>query len=364
MADLVRAEALFYRLGDIFCSTFIKGVDEAEALRRMGGYADTFARRSEAELDELMDDFDEGYPRMAAALALGAWSVVVEPYGFEGSDVALLESLSRGTEALSVLRHDYASPQVAYAIDGTVVAGFDPDFSAGDRMWGSDPAALRPFMRDAGFADSSADDEDSWEPAGPKALVLAELVTGTRMPADPFTAAALSAQIEPWFVTPPGPGDRLTADSYERGTGDLVAAAERAGPARQRTSAVAEVTRLAATLGLDGIPELTDFLDSAAQGVATPVAADSGLGHHVRDWLTAQKRAGDSLNGPDRARLSDAQRTQGYRYGWFVTALRGLLDPDPKHALLAALRPVGSVPDLFGGAAARSAVLSSMASGT
>jgi hypothetical protein len=227
-------------------------------------------------------------------------------------------------------------------------------------MWGSDPAALRPLMRDAGFADSSADEEDSWEPAGPKALVLAELVTGTTMPADPLTPAALSAQIEPWFVAPPGPGDRLTADSYEPGSSDLVAAAERADPRSQRALAVAEVTRLAATLGLDGIPELTDFLNSAAQGIATPVTADSELGRHVRDWLTTQKRAGDSLNGPDRSRLSEAQRTQGYKYGWFVTALRGMLDPDPKHALLAALRPVGSVPELFGGPAVRSAVLRSM----
>jgi hypothetical protein len=139
--------ALYEDLGDIFCLTFVKGVDEAEALRRMGGYPDTLARRTGTELAELMDDFDEGYPPMAAALDLGPWSVVIEPYGFEGADDILLESVSRGTEAFSVLRHDYASPHVGYAVDGTTVSHFDPDFPHDDRMWGSDPGALRPLMR-------------------------------------------------------------------------------------------------------------------------------------------------------------------------------------------------------------------------
>ncbi|MEU7903503.1 hypothetical protein [Actinoplanes sp. NPDC049118] len=204
--------------------------------------------------------------------------MVIEPYGFEGADQVLLESLSRGTEALSVLRHDYASPRVCYAVDGITVAAFDP-------------------------------------------------------------------------------GDRLCADPYEPGSAELVAAAEGASPQRQRAVATAEVARLAAMLGLDGTPGLAEALDGAARGAAPHVAADSPLGRHVRDWLTVQKRAGESLNGPYRSRLSDAERTQGNRYGWFVAALRGALEPEPDKALLAALRPVGSVPSLFGGPAARAAIL-------
>ncbi len=353
---------MYDQLGDIFCLTFVKGVDEAEALRRMGGYADTSARRTGAELGELMGDFDAGFPQMAAALSLGAWSVVIEPEGFEGSDVDLLESVSRGTEALSVLRHDYASPQVAYAVDGVAVAGFDPDFPGDDRMWGTDPGTLRPLLLEAGL-DGLAPDEDSWEPAGPRALVLAELVTGTAMPVDPLAGPALSARIEPWFVAPLGPGYRLGSDPYEPGSAEMVATAERADPRTQRAVAMAEVARLAGLLGLDGTPGLADVLEATARGAAVRVTPDSPLGHHVRDWLTTQKRAGDSLNGPDRHRLSDAERTQGNRLGWFVTALRGVLDPDPRHAVLAALRPVGSVPGLFGGSAARTAVLRSLSEG-
>jgi len=42
------------RLGDIVCVTFIRGVDEAEALRRFGGYPDTIRRFQPDELGDLM----------------------------------------------------------------------------------------------------------------------------------------------------------------------------------------------------------------------------------------------------------------------------------------------------------------------
>jgi hypothetical protein len=120
---------------------------------------------------------------------------------------------------------------------------------------------------------------------------------------------------------------------------------------------VAEVARLAAVLGVAGTPGLADLLHAAARGAAAPVTADSPLGRHVREWSAMQKRASDSLNGPHRSRLSDAERTRADRYGWFVTALRGVLDPEPGGALLAAMRPLGSVPGLFGGSAAHAAAL-------
>ena len=57
---------------------------------------------------------------------MGSWSVVIEPYGFQG--IYMVGEVSSGTEALSGLRHDYASPQVGYAADGVIVGAFDPDF--------------------------------------------------------------------------------------------------------------------------------------------------------------------------------------------------------------------------------------------
>src|SRR5262245_38757205 len=82
-------------LGEIFCLTFIRGVDTAEALRRMGALPDTVAPRTWSDYGNV-HTFDNGYPEMAAALSLGEWTVVFEPDGFNGSD--LTATVSRGTE--------------------------------------------------------------------------------------------------------------------------------------------------------------------------------------------------------------------------------------------------------------------------
>jgi len=39
--DLAHARALCDQLGELFCLTYVKGVDAAEALRRLGGYPAT-----------------------------------------------------------------------------------------------------------------------------------------------------------------------------------------------------------------------------------------------------------------------------------------------------------------------------------
>jgi hypothetical protein len=85
VTELDRAQRLS-DLREIFCLTFVKGADDSEALRRMGGYPDTIERRTLGDASGLMYDFDRGYPRMACAVSLGGWSMVVEPDGFHGSD--------------------------------------------------------------------------------------------------------------------------------------------------------------------------------------------------------------------------------------------------------------------------------------
>ena len=63
------------------------------------------ATRTPAETVQ-QNDADYGSAEVALALPLGTWTVLFEPYGFHGSN--LTPVLSRGTEAVSVLRHDYA----------------------------------------------------------------------------------------------------------------------------------------------------------------------------------------------------------------------------------------------------------------
>lgn len=318
---------------EIFCLTFVRGVDPAGALRRMGAYPDTVRPRAVDGAGDLMEDFDLGFPRMAYAVELGGWSVVVEPEGFEGSDRHLLAAVSRGTEAVAVLRHDYAASHFfGHAVDGTVVAGFPPEHPVDGRMWGADPARLAGAMREVGLAGDRPDDPVA------RAILLAERVAGVTVPEDLWSLTALSGQIEPWFVT--------AGVDQARPTAELVAAIEAADPATLRPAAVAEVRRAAEALGVAGTPGLDDYLDRVPEAV---VGMGSDLGRHVRDWLAGQSRASWSLNGHHRGRMSDEQRRDAYALGWFVGALKGVADADPRVALLAAVKPVTSGIPAFGG---------------
>ncbi len=84
----------------------------------------------------------------------------------------------------------------------------------------------------------------------------------------------------------------------------------------QRAVAVAEVRRQATVLGLADSPGLVPALTAGE-----PVSPESPLGRRVREWLSAGGEPG---------------------LPWFLRALRGVLDADPRVALLAALKPYTS----------------------
>jgi hypothetical protein len=156
--DLERARALSDELGDFFCLTYVKGVDEAEALRRLSAGPG------------------------AAAVTIGSWSVVIERGVDRSADHDLLEAVSRGTEAVVVLRDDARSPHFGYAKDGTTISAFDPSYPAAETMWGSDTELLRPLMRALGIRQPDDENETPWEDAEAKAIVLAQRITGQRLP--------------------------------------------------------------------------------------------------------------------------------------------------------------------------------------
>src|SRR2546423_6560160 len=70
------------RLGEIFCLTFIRNSDDADALRRMGALSDAVGQRTLGDLTEEAQEFDQGYPTVAAAARLDGWTVMIEPGGF------------------------------------------------------------------------------------------------------------------------------------------------------------------------------------------------------------------------------------------------------------------------------------------
>ncbi|EIV92821.1 DUF6461 domain-containing protein [Frankia sp. QA3] len=73
---LTEARWLCETLGEIFCLTFVRGVDAAEALRRMGGYPDTFAELGPEEIFERQNSYLAGYPQIAGAVELGGWALL------------------------------------------------------------------------------------------------------------------------------------------------------------------------------------------------------------------------------------------------------------------------------------------------
>jgi hypothetical protein len=316
--DLVHARALCDELGDPFCLTYLKGVDAAEALRRLGGHQDTV---------------DDGPARLAFAVELGGWSVVIEPGGTLGADHALLEAASLGSAAVSVLRHGAAAAHFGYVVDGTTITAFDPAYPALETTWGEDPQFLRRLMDALELRAPTDEHEDGWHDAEARAIVLAQRITGARIPGRPLAVASLSARLEPWFVTPASGPDLLRAGRRHPQAADLLTAAEAASPEVQRQVAIAEVRRQATVIGLEQAPSLAEAL--AAGG---PVVPDSTLGRQIRGWLT-----------DDDPRLP-----------WFLSALRGGLSPDPRVAVLAALKAYTSGLPGLADPEARAAVLSAL----
>jgi hypothetical protein len=290
-------------LGEIFCLTFIRGVDDAEALRRLGALPDTVATRTWSDIGDL-HNFDDGYPEMALALPLGTWTVVFEPNGFNG--VHLAATVSHETEAISVLRHDYASPTFAYAVDGELITHFDPTFPA-DR-YGTDPDRLLTRMHDVGF--TTTEDDDNFDDHTGRSLRLIEQLTGVLPTFAALTGPLTSAHIEPWFTeAPKEPAGRPGHD--------------------EPVDAITEVRRLTSLHNLTDTPGLADTLAAAERGDRVTVTPDSPLGQHVRTWLTESRRASGSLNDHSgRHRMTETERSRAFDLGWLTRALGAALQPD------------------------------------
>lgn len=272
-------------LGEIFSLAFVRDVEPLDAMRRVGGLTDTLAERTPDQIAEL-HNFDDGYPEVVSALALGEWTVLVQPTGFWLGMLAA--ALSRGTEAVSLVRHDYATSSFDHAVDGTLVGGFNVDYPP--THYGADPSRLLDLMRKAGF---DPDDEEGDSEAGVSgALRLAELITGVSPTFDQLVAPLPSMHFDPWFSrrSPSGSPSEHTAEE------------------------------IIAELDLARTPGLAEALAAARRGEHVVVTPESELGQHVREWSTLSRRASWSLNMA-HGRMSDQERARGYRFGWLLQKL-------------------------------------------
>lgn len=219
-----------WELGDIWCLTFVRGLDEAEALRRLGTAEESIRPLTYRELT------DEGlFPRTALAGRLEGWVVLIERNGCEATKPDAVRALSAGTELVSVFRHDYATDLFVYAIDGDRLTSFDPRKPAW--RYGSDPDCLLEAMREVGVhptypsedhvtreADISAE-----APTMNEALMLAARLTGVVLTKEvldgPLMGGVVGAQADATLEEDAG---QLATTSLR--TADLFAAMRRDGP--------------------------------------------------------------------------------------------------------------------------------------
>lgn len=302
-ADALAGPANF--LGEIFSLAFVRGVDPMEALRRAGGLMDTLAPRTREQMWDLRC-FDDGCPEVVSVLALGEWTVLVQPIGYEVE--YLVDALSRGTEAVGVSRHDYASPSFSRAVDGRVVGRFNPSWP--DPRPGDSTEPLLPLMRKAGFYtepvdyDSDTYDDEDWdtryaEPIA-RSLRLTRLITGVLPTLDQLLAPLPSVHFESRFSHSRPPFVENAAD---------------------------EATSLAAELGLEDTPGLAEALAAARRGEPVALTPDSDLGRHVREWSLLGRRASWTLNH-EKSRMTSEERARGSKFGNLVYVMAAAFRAD------------------------------------
>ncbi|MEV0145727.1 MULTISPECIES: DUF6461 domain-containing protein [unclassified Nonomuraea] len=148
---------------EIFCVSFLRGLEPAEVLRR---FAEPEARQGtpqgplqgrEMSLDEYGHRafaFGDRYGGSrggghVGVVQAGDWCVALELLGWEAARGDTRARLSSGCEVVAVLRHDYANHHVAYALDGETVTCFNPYMP--DMRSGSDPDRLNGLMREVGL---------------------------------------------------------------------------------------------------------------------------------------------------------------------------------------------------------------------
>lgn len=150
-------------LGEIFTVAFFRGLDPSEVVRRFSRGED---HGQESGFDGLMEQATEFSIKTGGGsgggtvgvLRVGEWSVAIEPIGWMATLPDVLAELSRDCEVLAITRHDYADRSLAYAIDGTIVTGYN--LECPHLRHGSEPDRLSGFMRELGITLEVRDDEN------------------------------------------------------------------------------------------------------------------------------------------------------------------------------------------------------------
>jgi hypothetical protein len=279
-----------------FCVTLVRGLDEAEVLRRFGGERSRPRTLTVAQVGELAEPLPARYQQLVLVTTADGWSLAVEDNGFEGWRPEVLRALSRGTQAVSVFDNG-SEGYFSYAADGALLVQFELLFP--QRRWGSQPDLLLQQMRAVGL------DPDRQEPPDAEldtaALALAERVTGVHLDPSLLDGPLLVAEIAP-LLDDPSAAFFLDGEDAE-----LATAIDQAGPDVLRRAAATAARQAVQLAQLDHDPAVTDALAAAEAGQARQVDDHSPLGWRIRTWTVEVRMAERARNDPS-ATLDAQQR--------------------------------------------------------
>lgn len=304
-------------LREAFCITLVRGLDEAELLRRFGGERGQPRTLTAREAGELSSSLRAGYPQIVLATRIGVWAVAVEDNGWEGSRPEVLRALSRGTQAVSVYRNVNALAYFSDAVDGELLVQFELLFP--QRRWGSRPDLLLAQMRGVGLDPDRP--EPPYDQVDAAALALAERVTGVHLDPEVLEGPLLGVEVAPLLDDPPA--------SFSLGVEDatLAAAIDRAPPARLRQAAATAARRAVELAQLDRDPTVMEALAAAEAGQARQVDDHSPLGWHIRRSDVETTIVSRVLNDPFAS--LDAQRREASLLQAVGRAAPPPVDPSP-----------------------------------
>ena len=176
MAGYAWAEAL-----EAYCFTAVIGLDLDEAIRRLGG--DPARADGQRTFEECFWPADG--PQWAQVGAVDGGLLVAEHNGWRAEEEA--ETLSRGGRLACFFRNVHAIMHFVYAVDGRILAEFDPLLDVGPRA-GDDPHSIDPALQGLPFGLFGAE----WS-----ALTLVERLTGVRIDPDWLAAPQRAVALPP-----------------------------------------------------------------------------------------------------------------------------------------------------------------------
>jgi hypothetical protein len=177
-------------ISEAYCMTFVRGLNPAEALRRIEGEP---AERV-TSLAAFSDFARENCPwsgRADQRFAIGAteldgWTLLVEDNGFLGVTTDIIQPLSDGTRVVSHYRNVDAEDRFCWMEDGELRVRFEPLFPY--HRDGSDPDSLVDAMLHFGF-DLRDDEDRDFSNHTAATFALTEHLTGVKLTQDLLASA-------------------------------------------------------------------------------------------------------------------------------------------------------------------------------